>query len=442
MAPRRSANGSNGSIQPLISELRVKGFKSIATEQRLVIRPLTILAGANSSGKSSMMQPALLIKQTLESSYDPGALSINGPNVKMTEFRQLFWGTGTNRPTDSIEITLDGRETGLTLKFAEGESGGELREQVMGHGPQKRVLRPEMSQEGLRRLAPVSLNSRTETLSTLRDRCFLVLKIENNTELVRGHVLDRDPAVEAARSFARKLIHVPGLRPWTAERGERVYPKAAVGESFAGAFDYYFASVLNDWQRRDCDDLVRVGEDLQDLSLTWRVEVEEVSDVALSIRVARLPRQPPRGGTRDLVNMADVGFGVSQALPVVVALRVASPGDTVYVEQPELHLHPRAQVNMAGILAHAAKRGVQVIAETHSSLLLLGVQTMVAEGKLNPDLVKLHWFQRDKQGATIVAPADLDQNGAFGSWPEDFDNVALEADKRYLDAVERQAARR
>jgi predicted ATPase len=97
---------------PLITELRVKGFKSIATEQRLAIRPLTILAGANSSGKSSMMQPALLIKQTLESSYDPGALSINGPNVKMTEFRQLFWGTGTQLLADSIEITLDGEETG------------------------------------------------------------------------------------------------------------------------------------------------------------------------------------------------------------------------------------------------------------------------------------------------------------------------------------------
>lgn len=98
---------------------------------------------------------------------------------------------------------------------------------------------------------------------------------------------------------------------------------------------------------------------------------------------------------------------------------------------------------MAGLLADASKRGVRVIAETHSSLLLLGVQTLVAEGKLDPKLVKLHWFQRDPEdGSTTVVPADLDRNGAFGDWPEDFDVVALDSDKRYLDAVEKRSSYR
>ena len=81
-----------------------------------------------------------------------------------------------------------------------------------------------------------------------------------------------------------------------------------------------------------------------------------------------------------MVSIADVGFGVSQVLPVLVALIVAEPGRLVYLEQPELHLHPRAQVALAQVLAAAAKRGVRVVAETHSSLLLLAVQTLVAEG--------------------------------------------------------------
>ena len=56
-----------------ITKIAVKGFKSIAEECAIDIRPLTILAGANSSGKSSIMQPLLLLKQTLEAPYDPGA---------------------------------------------------------------------------------------------------------------------------------------------------------------------------------------------------------------------------------------------------------------------------------------------------------------------------------------------------------------------------------
>jgi predicted ATPase len=115
---------------------------------------------------------------------------------------------------------------------------------------------------------------------------------------------------------------------------------------------------------------------------------------------------------RRMDNIADVGFGVSQVLPVLVALRAAD------------------------ILAGAAKRGVRVVAETHSSLLLRAIQTLVAKGDLDPDLVRLHWFTRDAEGVTQVSSTKLDANGAFGNWPEDFGDVALESEQKYLDAVE------
>lgn len=71
--------------------MTVWGFKSIAEPQSIALRPLTLLAGANSSGKSSMMQALLLLKQTLEVSYDPGALLLNGPNVRFTSADQIFF---------------------------------------------------------------------------------------------------------------------------------------------------------------------------------------------------------------------------------------------------------------------------------------------------------------------------------------------------------------
>src|SRR5947207_15754977 len=76
--------------QPIITSISIAGFKSIVHERSIEVRPLTLLAGANSSGKSSMMQPLLLLKQTLEAPYDPGPLLLNGPNAKFTSVDQFL----------------------------------------------------------------------------------------------------------------------------------------------------------------------------------------------------------------------------------------------------------------------------------------------------------------------------------------------------------------
>ena len=97
---------------------------------------------------------------------------------------------------------------------------------------------------------------------------------------------------------------------------------------------------------------------------------------------------------------------------------------------------------MARLLVDAVKRGVRVVAETHSSLILLAVQTLVAEGVIEPGLVGLNWFLRDgKDGTTRIKTAELDAAGRFGDWPEDFHEVALEAENRYLSAAESRLAK-
>jgi predicted ATPase len=121
---------------------------------------------------------------------------------------------------------------------------------------------------------------------------------------------------------------------------------------------------------------------------------------------------------------------------VLVALIQAAPGQLVYIEQPELHLHPRAQWNLAQLLAQAAKRGVRLVIETHSSLLLQGILTCVAKGTITPDDVALHWFERNEEGVTKVKTAELDAHGRFGDWPADFDSVEMKATNDYLDAME------
>lgn len=201
---------------------------------------------------------------------------------------------------------------------------------------------------------------------------------------------------------------------------------------FSGLFEYYVAALIDHWQQEQPAIKQAITNDLRILGLARNVRANKISDVAIELLVNR-----SEGSPNDMVNVADVGIGVSQVLPVLVALRAADEGRLVYLEEPEIHLHPRAQTRLADILADAARRGVRVVAETHSSLLLTAIQTLVAKGELDRSLVKLHWFQRDRQtGITQVCSADLDENGAFGDWPEDFDAVALDAEGAYLDAVE------
>ena len=192
-------------------------------------------------------------------------------------------------------------------------------------------------------------------------------------------------------------------------------------------------SLIHEWQETKDKRLKTVTNALRTLGLTEEVGIERISDAHIELHVGR--HLHDNAGETDMVNIADVGFGVSQVLPVLVAIIAAEQGQLVYIEQPELHLHPRAQVALAQVLANAAKRGVRVVAETHSSLLLLGIQTLVAEGDLSPDLVKLHWFTRNESGVTEVKSADLDEAGAYGEWPEDFADVSLHAQSGYIKAA-------
>ena len=89
-----------------ITALIVKGYKAIADEINLEIAPLTIFAGANSSGKSSVMQPLLLMKQTLQATYDPGALLLNGPHVKFTSAKQLF-NKNSNGQVNEFDVGIE-----------------------------------------------------------------------------------------------------------------------------------------------------------------------------------------------------------------------------------------------------------------------------------------------------------------------------------------------
>jgi len=427
-----------------ITKITVAGYKSISREQSIEIRPLTILAGANSSGKSSMMQPLLLLKQTLEASYDPGALRLDGPNVRFTSTDQFLSHAGEGKQVNAFHVGIDLESNSSSTLFFHRRLNRtlEVRRMISIDRLGKIDLRPGMSKEEMlsgelpeytKTMLTVFLEGEDNwRLNVVQDRCFFKVDLTRFSPLgVSVDVPIISDLILSLDKHIRELIHLPGLRG----NPERTYLVAAVGSNFTGTFENYAASVIAKWQAdKNNRKIAELGQDLKSLGLTWKVAAKSINDTQVELQVGRLP-QSSKAGKSDMVSIADVGVGVSQTLPVLVALHVARPGQLVYIEQPEIHLHPRAQTAMAQILANAAKRGVRVVVETHSSLLILGVQTLVAERTLAPELVKLHWFER-RNGRTEITSRDLDETGAFGDWPEDFADVALEAQSRYLDAAE------
>lgn len=424
--------------------LAVQGFKSVRDDVSISLRPLTLICGNNSSGKSAIFQPLLLIKQTLEAPYDPGPLLLDGPDVSLSRFRDALWH-GRQRTDIASEFSV-GYDSGAEyarLTFAVGETGGvdlkEVRYRPPVNGspePQREItLRPGVSQDDMWAATPPRLRTmfgkaeRGLNLTLRRRRCFYEVLPDLG-----------DEAAEAAgpsltefrfiRELATNLIHLPGLR----DNPSRFYPATQVGTQFPGPFQPYTASVIAAWHDDGDPRLGELGQQLSELGLTWKAIARRLDDTRVELRVGRLPK-PQQGGAQDLVNIADVGLGISQSLPILVALLVASPGQVVYLEQPEIHLHPRAQVALSKLLVEASCRGVMIVCETHSYLLLRAIQEWSAREPGVHELVKAHWFSRDRNGVTHVDSTDLDRQGAFGDWPVDFADVELEVEDRYLSAA-------
>ena len=446
-----------------ITGLTVEGYKSFGKKQHLEIRPLTLLAGANSSGKSSVLQPLLLLKQTLEAPLDPGPLKIDGPNVAFSWNKEMFTRTRNGGNQSRLKIGLeylheadfhgqsgiDITQRTLELEFQQPRYGPmeiakeSISEVCLQNGQEKvnqltftgmeaphpvienyAWLEPTLKSELVTRMEQPSMKVWIEP-----SRCFLDLKLV----VMNGDYVSwvRDVSFNHQLGhLLTNILHVPGLRD---PESVRTYPLMPVGERYPGPLHSYLASIIHHWEPSS-GKLDALEQDLRALRLAKGVSIGKVDDTSLQILVGRyLPDDVEE--LPDRVNLADVGLGLSQVMPVLAALRVAQSHHLVVMEQPELHLHPRGVHRLAEVIVDAVNRGIRIIMETHSELLLLGVQTMVANGRLDPKHVGLNWFSLDKQGHSVIHQAELEQDGSFGDWPVDFLDVEWSAQRQYLDAA-------
>ena len=380
----------------------------------------------------------LLLKQTVDSPIDPGTLQLVGPHVDFSASSQFFSKRLSNQIAPRVYLRVETKEGGALELIYKLSKKNEifLDEQVVHEGDHTFRLRESMQKKEI--IEQVQQVSRlAEFVDDPGGKLDPVLFLQRgllHLVLTLGGELPspfqvRPYGVDKFADAFRNIIHVPGLRG----NPQRTYTTANVAKTFPGRFNDYVASVVHQWIRLRDKRVSKLGEQLRRLNLTWKVGTVQIDETRVDIKVGRLPRGR-RGGAQDLVSIADTGFGISQVLPVLVAMLVARSDQIVYLEQPEIHLHPKAQYELGLIIAESVSEEKNVVVETHSDLVLLGMQTAVAEDLLMAEKTILNWFSRDERtGSTRIVARSMTERGGFEDWPNDFLETRLAAQARFLD---------
>lgn len=448
-----------------IREIRWQNFRPFRDTGWLEIRPITILIGANNSGKSSILDPLLLLKQTLRSKRAQSALVLRGDFVNAGSFSDIAYQHDDNnlvtlgirfhrRPRQSeipelgesapsaCEVTfkpapapgvvtlyryavLDQFDRSLVVRtnrtgqrytltelqrWAEEPADEEMRDDLSDQAARQAILESRPNHflfnidsiwnaalaaaahssketeigEGLREAAPIRLST-------------FVIKYSSAIDFTHDHIQDSLEDLfflGPLREVPKRLYQISGDAP----------PDVGVRGEFSpelllrGRRKALFRQV-NTWLRR--------------FDLPGKLQVEESIDDTFKLVLSQ-PNMPP-------TNFADVGFGFSQLLPLIVQGLSAPKGSLLMTEQPEIHLNPRLQARLGEFFMEVNKRGASVILETHSEHLILGIRRLIAERRLESADVAVYFVEAAETGAT-VRRVEIQPNGhiELDDWPKGF----------------------
>lgn len=450
------SNKSPLSVRPRF-EFRWENFRSFRDTDWIQVRPITILIGPNNSGKTSLLLPLLLMKQTLESKDPDISLKTTGPIVGVGTFRDFVF---RHRAEEAVTFRLRFRYP------KRGRNREEL--QRIGAYPPGQV-----SIEFRRGAVPAETKLHRLRILDIYGRLYLTRTLLESGRYSLRFVEDLAKRYAQALS-ATKPNHFlfsafgPLFELITKEQRERrkKLRKEVGGSAREGPFTlpnnirHYFAvmSATEDGVKNLLSSFSYVGP-LRDYPKRFYESTEEVpesvgSDGGKAPHILFLKKSPAfvrkvrrwvqafgladrilcrrlfRGvfsleiagakrGTR--VDFADTGFGLSQLLPLIVEGFHANTEDIIFMEQPEIHLNPRLQCGLANLLCAIAKDKKTVIVETHSEHLVLRLRSLIAERELSPDDVALYFVEKRRMESTVrqIAIGD-DGHIERSEWPKGF----------------------
>jgi predicted ATPase len=352
----------------VIRQLDVVNFKRIKSGS-FHMAPLTVLTGANGAGKSTLIQALLLVRQAATLRHGNTVL-LNGPHgLELGEANEVLHQSA-DQPRIEVDVHVQGGASGYQWGF-------------------------EVPLERRLHLQLVEAPTEPPDELTLAGSGFTYLAAER---LGPRNLMEADPSAPA--------------------------------ELTVGARGEFTAQVLHQFERQEVPASLRHQDTAGRATLRAQVELW----TSTIVRPIEIRTSWPEGtnaimlefknpGVRaDWLRPANMGFGVSYALPILVAGLTARSGGLFLVENPEAHLHPEGQSRLGSFLALLAGSGVQVIVETHSDHVLNGIRrAVVLDRSIGHDDVAIHFFLAEgRDDGDIAREVHLTPSAALDEWPPGF----------------------
>jgi len=437
----------------MLKQLRIQNFKGWKDTGNIRMAPISLFFGANSSGKSSIGQFLMMLKQTVESPDRKAVFYPGGKNsaVQLGSYQEMVF----HRDPEN-KITFDYRwSLPEMLKFKDPVTGQTFSgdnlsfhaEVGLGDKDQHTLvldqLKYELLEEGESRLS-IGMERKSDAKSEYKvDATNYTLKRKKGRPWMPGAPVrfygfpDEVVAYHQNADFVqelnlrheklyRSLCYLGPLRT----KAERLYSWTGMGpESVGYAGENTVAAILAARNRnislgykqraKPFEEIIALK--LKEMGLIEEFKVNPISEQRQEYEVKIRTK-----GSMDWVDLPDVGFGISQVLPVLVQCFYAPAGSIILMEQPEIHLHPNAQSALADVMIdvinsreNGSDRDIQLVIETHSEHFLRRLQRRIAEDAVPREKVAAYFANIAKTPA-ILEEIQIDEFGYILNWPENF----------------------
>lgn len=347
--------------------LNIDGFKCFKEDTRFELDNITLLTGANSAGKSSVIQSLLLLK-----AISQGSLSDD---------------------ESLIELDLNDEKYALELGTYDDIK-------TKSNNDYEDFMNPD-----------------SKDIKFVLNEAVASIRIQDNLESGKKVLVRTDE-----RSLARMKDCLNDSFVYL--NAERQAPRYEYKNTDDNEFcDCHGENTGDVIQKHEKDDCSKIRSFDFSEGKKWKVELDKwIKYIFPGIMLQISPSAQDSYQVKILGNAApNVGFGITYALPILVSGLVVPEGGMLIVENPEAHLHAKAQSNMGYFLARMAAAGVRVIIETHSEHIVNGIRRMIVEGQteMSADDMTIYFFQ-DKDGNKKIMDIGMDGKGNLSAFPEDF----------------------
>jgi len=456
----------------MLTQLAIRNFKAWSDTGKIRLAPITVFFGSNSAGKTSLLQFLLMLRQSAES-RDRKQVFHTGDettDVDLGTYQDLIYRHETNRQLEFslawtmpealevVDVLTQKNYVGDALQFeAEVLYDDEAARQVIASlrytlgDPDSGGLNVTMRRDGPRKYAVTA--SPYEFVRNQGRAWPLLepLRFYGFPDEILAYFQNAGFTSDLVLGLEQQLRRIKYLGPLR-QRPRRTYTWSGVAPKSVGFDGRATIPAILASQKRSLSRgrhkraesfLAVVARWLKELGLLENFDSKALGSASKQYEIVV---EAASGGVQ--TNLPDVGFGVSQVLPVIVECFFAAPNSTIVIEQPELHLHPRVQAYLANLFVEAIHgredgkdRNVQLLIESHSEHFIYRLQRLIAEEVVSPEDVALYFCRAGRDGA-VIEPLELNEDGDIANWPKDFFGDEMEDVRVRLAAAAARASRK